>query len=445
MKEDVDVLIVGGGAVGLFCAEELLRRGRSVTIVERGAFGGPQSCSSGNTGFVGTTGSAPLAQPGVLVDGIKMLFDPKGALRISPRLDAGLFAWIFRFVQLTNAEKAAACSRVLLALKRRSLAIFDDLCADDPQLAGHYRRDARLIVFKTRSVFEKAMRDAERANGAGGRIDILDARQTCAAEPVLAPKIAGALLNHEDAHLILPQFFERMAGRLKEHGAVLSDNVEVNRFVADRGRVTAVETDKGTFRPCDLVLATGADAPSLLRTIGIKLLLQPAKGHTVTFSAANTPLNRSILLSEGRVAVSPMGERIRCGGQLEIGTNSTVPSAARVKALLEVARSYIPSLGDEPVLETWAGARPCAPDSLPFVGTPEGIANLMVATGGGNIGIGLAPAMAELAAQALSGEPSDLERQPLRVNRFGGGTRGVLSAPKAAQPAAATTDRGRMQ
>ncbi|WP_218023318.1 FAD-dependent oxidoreductase [Nocardia altamirensis] len=60
---DPDVVVIGGGVAGLFCAYHLRRSGATVTVLERGALGGPQSCSTGNTGFVGTHGAAPLAEP----------------------------------------------------------------------------------------------------------------------------------------------------------------------------------------------------------------------------------------------------------------------------------------------------------------------------------------------------------------------------------------------
>ena len=66
---NTEVLVVGGGAVGLFCAYHLNKRGASVAVVERGTVGGPQSSSSGNTGFVGTHGVSVLAEPGLLVRG----------------------------------------------------------------------------------------------------------------------------------------------------------------------------------------------------------------------------------------------------------------------------------------------------------------------------------------------------------------------------------------
>lgn len=91
-RPDPDVLVIGGGAVGLFCAYYLRLAGASVTVLERGPLGGPQSCSYGNTGFVGTQGAVPLAEPGVMAQGLRWLLNPESPFYIKPRLDRGCCA-----------------------------------------------------------------------------------------------------------------------------------------------------------------------------------------------------------------------------------------------------------------------------------------------------------------------------------------------------------------
>src|SRR5215207_1696557 len=101
---DPDVLIVGGGVVGLFCAYHLRRAGAGVAVLERGPVGGPQSCSSGNTGFVGTHG---------------------------------------------------ADVPVLLDVKKHSLAILRELCASGP-LADTFAAPGMIIAYRTAEEFKHA-------------------------------------------------------------------------------------------------------------------------------------------------------------------------------------------------------------------------------------------------------------------------------------------------
>jgi glycine/D-amino acid oxidase-like deaminating enzyme len=78
-EEAPDVLVVGGGVAGLFCPYFLCQRGARVAVVERGQVGGPQSCSHGNTGFVGMQGATPLAEPGVMALGMRWRLSGRGA------------------------------------------------------------------------------------------------------------------------------------------------------------------------------------------------------------------------------------------------------------------------------------------------------------------------------------------------------------------------------
>src|ERR1051325_5739572 len=116
-RSDPGVLVLGGGVVGLFIAYFLCRRGARVTVLERGEIGGPESCSHGNTGLVGTQGSTPLAEPGVLTQGLRWLADPQSPFYIKPRLDPGLAAWLWHFRRFCNERSAREVFAVLLAMK----------------------------------------------------------------------------------------------------------------------------------------------------------------------------------------------------------------------------------------------------------------------------------------------------------------------------------------
>jgi D-amino-acid dehydrogenase len=108
------------------------------------------------------------------------------------------------------------------------------------------------------------------------------------------------------------------------------------------------------------------------------------------------------------------------GGTLELSGMDTAVPAARVEDIRRTVERYLPGLKRTTIVETWSGLRPGTPDSRPYLGRVDGYANLTVACGHGHLGMGLAPFSGKLVAQAVTGQPPDVDLAPFRVDRFDG-------------------------
>ncbi|MGH3159751.1 MAG: FAD-dependent oxidoreductase, partial [Streptosporangiaceae bacterium] len=204
------MLVIGAGVVGLFCAYFLRQRGATVTVIERGEVGGPGSCSYGNTGFVGTQGSAPLAEPGVMTQGLRWLADPQSPFYIKPRLDPGLVSWLWQFRRFCNERSVQEVFGVLLAMKKRSLEILTGLCAPgnpcaSGDLAATFTAPGIVVAHKTPESFEKARRSVPRMVALGLPLRVLAAGELAALSPDAEFDISGALINSEGAALHVPE------------------------------------------------------------------------------------------------------------------------------------------------------------------------------------------------------------------------------------------------
>jgi D-amino-acid dehydrogenase len=427
-RPEPDVLVVGAGAVGLFCAYHLRRSGRSVVLVERGPIGGPQSCSSGNTGLVGSQGAAPLAEPAVLAHGLRRLLDPESPLYVRPRWDRDLVRWLWHFRRACNERDAAAAAEVLLRMKKRSLEILRELCAT-AGLAATLSARGVLLAFKTEQAFELACRSVPRLVGAGVPVRPLGPEELKELQPGVEFDVCGALYNEEGARLQVPEFVHAFARLLDGMGVDTLPRTEVVGFDAVGGTIDRVRTTGGDLRPREVVIAAGVWSAECARTLGLRLPLQPVKGYAVTVEAAPNSPRLPVLLVEGRVAVAPLDDRLRFGGTLELsGMDRDVPRQ-RVDAILRTVRAYLPELARTEPVGTWCGLRPCTPDSLPFVGRAEGYRNLSVACGHGHMGMGLAPVTGKLVAQVVAGEQPDMDLTPLRVDRYSRRPRRLRPAP----------------
>lgn len=416
------MFIVGGGIVGLFCAYYLRRGGLSVTVAERGPVGGPQSCSSGNTGFVGTQGSVPLAEPGVVAQGLRYLLNPQSPFYIKPRWDPGLARWLWLFRRACTPQQAQAGYQVLLRQKKRSLEILGEVCADGP-LAGLFVTPGLLVACKTEAEFEKVAASVPHAVASGVPMRVLSPAELARLEPDAGFAVAGAVCNDEGAALLVPEFVAGLGQELASMGVQVWPGTEVTGFEAGPaggGRVIRrVRTSRGDVRAGEVVVAAGAWSAASLRPLGIRLPLEPARGYSVTVSTASGGPRRPVLLSEGKVALMPQGEQLRIGGTLELSGLDLKVSARRVEGIMATVRDFLPGLDlGQDVPQAWSGLRPCSPDGLPYVGRIGSFANLSVACGHGHVGMGLAPASGELLAQLLTGQAASSDPAALRPGRY---------------------------
>jgi D-amino-acid dehydrogenase len=422
-RHDPDVLVVGGGAVGLFCAYYLRLTGASVAVLERGALGGPQSCSYGNTGFVGTQGAVPLAEPGVVAQGLRWLLNPQSPFYIKPRLDPGLARWLWHFRGACNPRDAAAGFAVLVEMKKRSLDILRELCASGA-LAATFAMPGMVLAFKTEQGFDKARAAVPQAVASGVPLRVLGPGELRELEPDTEFDIHGALFNADGAFLAVPGFLTEFGALLRAVlGVDIHENSAAVSFETSGNAVRRVRTAHAEFTPGEVVIAAGAWSARCARKLGVPVALQPAKGYSVTVTMPPNGPRLPVILGEGKVALAPLGDRLRLGGTLELSGMDGAVCQRRVAGILRTVRDYLPGLAQTETLEVWSGLRPCLPDGLPAIGRAGRHRNLVISCGHGHIGMGLAPYSGRLVAQIVAGERPGIDLAPLRVDRCTGWAR----------------------
>ncbi len=120
-----DALIIGGGAIGICCAHYLSALGKKVLVVEKNEI--CSGSSYGNAGLIVPSYSIPMAAPGVVLQGLKWMFDPQSPLYIKPRLNRQLLAWLWRFRGACNPHHVQRSVPVLRDLHTASLKLFEAL------------------------------------------------------------------------------------------------------------------------------------------------------------------------------------------------------------------------------------------------------------------------------------------------------------------------------
>lgn len=416
------VLVVGAGVVGLNAAVELRRRGFDVTVLERDA-AGHAATSHGNAGIVVPSHFVPLAAPGVVGQALRWMLDPLSPFYVRPRASLELARWGWGFLRNANAAHVARAAPLLLELNLASRRRYEALVAELGVDVGFTRRGLLMLCHTERGLEEEA-RGAATARGMGLDARVLSATEVGALEPGIELDVVGAVHVRDDAHLDPGATMRALRARLEQDGVRFRNGTEVTGL---RDRRDAVEVEvrgpegTGVERADALVLAGGSWSGALARRLGLRLLLQPGKGYALTIERPSQRLRTAAILVEARAAATPLGDRLRIGGTMEIAGFDPRLTPGRIEGIKRAARRYFPRLPRAELdgAAPWMGFRPVSPDGLPYLGRAPRHPNVVVATGHAMMGFSLGPISGQLVAELVAGEPPSVDLTLLAPGRFG--------------------------
>jgi D-amino-acid dehydrogenase len=393
-------------------------RGAEVVIVERGVCG--RGASEGNGGWISPGLSEPLPEPGVTAQALRWTVNPRSPFLLRPVPRLAYAHWLYNFWRSTTPARHHAGTLALLSLSTRALADFDALAAAGVRFEMH--RDGMLfLAFSERLLEHQAERlSAQRAHGYRGGVELLDAAQARALEPSLGERIAGAVFAPAERHVRPESLVEGLLTHLRAARADIWEHTAV-RSLQRRSGGWLVNLERGVAERFErVVVAAGAWTSRLLAPLGVRLLLEGAKGYSLTYEGLAAPPRHALYMMEAKVGLSPFKSAMRLAGTLELGSDSTSPDGRRIDCLPRSARRYLRDWGSPtrpPV--RWAGLRPLTPDGLPVIGAVPGHDGLHVATGHGTLGVTLSATTGEALAPVVLGERGDVDLTPFSISRPG--------------------------
>jgi D-amino-acid dehydrogenase len=195
---------------------------------------------------------------------------------------------------------------------------------------------------------------------------------------------------------------------------------EVRGWRAKGGRIDAVQTERGDLSADEYVLCAGTWSAPMARGLELVLPMEPGKGYSLTLPQPRRIPRVGVILSEARVAVTPMGGTLRFGGTMELAGLDEAINPVRVRGIVKSVTQYLPDFGGDDFRDVpvWCGLRPCSPDGLPYIGRFARHANLSVATGHGMMGVSLAPITGKLVVEGLASQAPSLDMALLSPDRF---------------------------
>jgi glycine/D-amino acid oxidase-like deaminating enzyme len=381
VREQADVVVIGGGIVGAACAYYLTDAGLDVHLVEA---------------------NAPASGTSRACDGLILMWD-----------------------KTPGAE---------LALGLSSAQLWPELsqCLD---LDFGYARCGTILLAEGAEGFNAGQATADRLRKEGVRAEVLDPRSLRSLEPNLAPDLAGGVLFPEDANIDPRRATLALLDMAQKQGLRLQSGARVQAIrrqpKGDRC-VSAVITGQGEIATEIVVCAAGVWSNQVASYVRLDLPVRPRKGHILVTARAPEVIRHALLEGAYTATVQSGSEDLGVAlvaeatseGNLLLGSSRQFAGFDRSVDLdvicLIAARAvrFLPALELIPVIRSYAGLRPWSPDHLPLVGPCSEVPGFYLATGHEGAGIGLAPVTGKLIAGWISGAELPDVAQSVRPDRF---------------------------
>jgi glycine oxidase len=345
------VVIVGGGVIGLTIARALMQRGvRDVCLIERGSLGNEASFAAG----------------GIL----------------APQAEADspdeFFALACRSRDLYPAFAAAL---------REETGVDIELDSTGTLYVAFTDADLREIDARF-----------EWQSKAGLAVERLTPGEARELEPCISEALQGALRFPRDVQVENRRLVNALVNSVAKQGVRIFADTSVESLSVERQRLRGLETSRGYLSCQKVIIAAGTWSSTIEHSQTPKI--EPIRGQMICFDA-KPQLAHHVIYSPRGYLVPRQDGRLLAGSTSEHAGFTKQVTAGGINQIIANAREISPKILNLPIVDTWSGLRPRAPDGLPVLGPCGEIDGLFYATGHYRNGILLAPVTGELIAEAV--------------------------------------------
>jgi D-amino-acid dehydrogenase len=414
--ETTDIVVVGGGMVGLASAIALKDRGLDVVLCDPGE--ARARTSYGNAGVVSRGSILPMASPAFWGKLPAYLRNADRGLRLNYAHLPQIVSYGAHFMAAARAARWRRAAAALLPLTSAAYPAHERLAAR-AGTADRLQRTGWLKVYRTEAAFAAAALEREILAEHGVAFEILDTSDLHALEPALVRPYARAMLLTETGSV-------REPGRLIEACEALFAGLGGRRLRGSVGRLApeaggwAIAQEAGTVRARQVVLAAGAASGAIARTLGYRFAVAAERGYHRHYALhpESPPLTRPVLDTGAGSILSPMGDhRVRVLSGVELNARDAAPDYTQIEAASQEAAGTL-RLGGPLDNEPWLGSRPSTPDGLPVIGRAPRHEGLLFAFGHGHIGLSTGPITGEIVADLATGRTPHVPVAPFAPERL---------------------------
>jgi D-amino-acid dehydrogenase len=387
------VVVLGAGLLGVTSAYFLRQQGHEVVVVDRQASPAAET-SFANGGQISVSHAEPWANPSAPLKVLQWLGKEDAPLLFRLRADMRQWLWGVQFLRECTPARTRHNIRQIVQLGTYSRATLQQLRRD---IGIHYdQRTQGILHFYTNAAeFEAAHAPAAQMRELGCERQVISADEAVRIEPALRQvrhQLAGATFTAEDESGDANQFARELVKHCEADGVQFRMSHTITALREAGGSIDHVEvTDaEGRFqriRGDAYIVAMGSLSPLLVKPLGIRLPIYPAKGYSVTIPVADASLAHQVSLTddEYKLVFSRLGDRLRIAGTAELNGYDRDLNRLRCEAIVRRVDALFPGAGDSSQAQFWTGLRPATPSNVPIIGRSR-LPNLYLNTGHGTLG-----------------------------------------------------------
>lgn len=403
------VVVIGAGIVGISTAIWLQRKHVPVVLLERLEPGA--GSSFGNAGVLAASAVVPVATPSLPRNAPRMLFDANEPLFLRWSSAPALAPWLLSFLSNCAPAKVERISRLVHRLTSDAISEHQAL-AQGTGAERYVVPSEYWYLYRSKADFAGEAFSWRVRKSCGFEWDEIEGDGIRRLQEGFNPQY-GLLIRQTKGH-----------GRISDPGAYVAALArhftgaggqlirgEATDFVVEDGQITKVATGKEAIDCSGVVLTAGIWSTRLGRKLGVHAPMEGLGGYHVDLWEPSVTLRAPTMVPSAKCVISPMENRIRLAGIVELGSVDKEPAKAPVDLLLRGLRTILPGLTWREQTQ-WMGYRPSFADSLPVLGRAPSCRNAWVAFGHQGVGMTSGARSGRLMASLVSGEKLNIDLRP---------------------------------
>ncbi len=418
------VVVLGAGLLGVTSAYFLRQQGHDVVVVDRQATPAAET-SFANGGQISVSHAEPWANPSAPLKVLQWLGKEDAPLLFRLRADARQWLWGLQFMRECTPARTRHNIEQIVRLGTYSRDTLQQL-RRDTGLQYDQRTQGILHFYTNQKEFDSAEAPAAQMRELGCDRRVISADEAVRLEPALAhvrDRLAGATYTAEDESGDANRFARELVRLCERAGVEFRMSHTVTALREAGGTIDHVEaTDsEGRFqriRGDAYVVAMGSLSPLLVKPLGIRLPIYPAKGYSVTMPVLDASKAHQVSLTddEYKLVFSRLGDRLRIAGTAELNGYDRDLNRVRCEAIVRRVEELFPGAGDATQAQFWTGLRPATPSNVPIIGRSK-LRNLYLNTGHGTLGWTHACGSGKSIARIVSGLAPEVDFAFVGVDR----------------------------